>query len=143
MHDVVIRNGLVASDSGPIRCDVAVAHGRIVALGENIPNGERVIDATGLLVLPGGVDSHCHIEEPAADGSCSEESFISASTRAHAASISKPCASGSGGKQERTSKPACWMHANCAGFLSRPKPGPMTSTRFCLRPRQAGSCDGR
>ena len=80
MHDVVIRNGLVASGSGPIRCDVAVANGRIVALGENIPDGERVIDATGLLVLPGGVDSHCHIEEPAADGSRSEESFISAST---------------------------------------------------------------
>ena len=84
MHDVVIRNGLVASGSGPIRCDVAVANGRIVALGENIPDGERVIDATGLLVLPGGVDSHCHIEEPAADGSRSEESFISASTTAFA-----------------------------------------------------------
>ena len=53
MHDVVIRNGLVAAGSGPIRCDVAVAGGRIVALGENIPDGERVIDATGLLVLPG------------------------------------------------------------------------------------------
>jgi len=82
MHDVVIRNGLVATGSGPIRCDVAVAGGRIVALGENIPDGERVIDASGLLVLPGGVDSHCHIEEPAPDGSRSEESFITASTTA-------------------------------------------------------------
>ncbi|NCY24307.1 MAG: dihydropyrimidinase [Alphaproteobacteria bacterium] len=84
MHDVVIRNGLVAAGSGPIRCDVAVAGGRIVALGENIPDGGRVIDATGLLVLPGGVDSHCHIEEPAPDGSRSEESFITASTTAFA-----------------------------------------------------------
>lgn len=84
MHDLVIRNGLVATGFGPLRCDVGVAGGRIVSLGADIPGGEQVIDAAGLLVLPGGVDSHCHIEEPRPNGTCSEESFISASRSAFA-----------------------------------------------------------
>ena len=37
-----------------------------------------------LLVLPGGVDTHCHIEEPQPDGSANEESFVSASAAAFA-----------------------------------------------------------
>ncbi len=84
MHDLVIRGGLVATDSGAVRCDVGVVGGRIATLAAHIPGGDHVIDAGGLLVLPGGIDSHCHIEEPRADGGCSEETFISASRAAFA-----------------------------------------------------------
>lgn len=84
MHDLVIRGGLVATAFGVVRCDVGVADGRIATLAEHIPGGENVRDAKGLLVLPGGVDSHCHIEEPKPDGGHSEESFVTASRAAFA-----------------------------------------------------------
>ena len=84
MQDLGIRGGLVATASGATRCDVGVAGGRIATLAEHIPGGDHVIDAAGLLVLPGGVDSHCHIEEPRADGGRSEESFVTASRAAFA-----------------------------------------------------------
>jgi dihydropyrimidinase len=84
MHDLVIRGGEVVSAFGTLRCDVGIAGGRIVTLAERITDGAQVLDAGGLLVLPGGVDSHCHIEEPKADGGVSEDSFVSASHAAFA-----------------------------------------------------------
>ena len=45
-------------------------------------SGEREIDAGGLLVLPGGVDTHCHVEQLEADGSVHEEDFVTASASA-------------------------------------------------------------
>ena len=41
----------------------ASAGGRIVALAEDLPRAAKEINAAGLLVLPGGIDSHCHIEQ--------------------------------------------------------------------------------
>jgi dihydropyrimidinase len=62
-YDLVIRGGTVATAADVVRSDVGVAGGRVVALGERLAGGgSREIDATGRLVLPGGVDSHCHIE---------------------------------------------------------------------------------
>ena len=60
--DLVIRNGRVATAADVVTCDIGVAGGRIVALAENLGAGERDIDATGKLVLPGGVDGHCHLD---------------------------------------------------------------------------------
>ncbi len=84
MHELVIRGGLVATAFGALRCDIGIDGGRVITLSEHIPGGDQVIDAAGLFVLPGGVDAHCHIEEPRADGSRSEESFVSASRAAFA-----------------------------------------------------------
>ncbi len=44
--------------------------------------GERSIDAHGLLVMPGGVDSHCHIEQLQPNGGADEENFVTGSTSA-------------------------------------------------------------
>jgi len=52
--DTLIKNGTVASESGVVRQDVAIKDGRIAALGENLGEAAETIDATGLLVLPGG-----------------------------------------------------------------------------------------
>jgi len=43
-----------------------------VAVGANLA-GARTLDAGGLLVLPGGVDSHCHIEQLQPGGGADEE----------------------------------------------------------------------
>lgn len=89
-YDLALRGGQVATGFGTVRCDIGVREGRIVALAERIGDAARVIEADGLLVLPGGVDSHCHIEEVSRAGegeppvTVSEESFVSASASAFA-----------------------------------------------------------
>ena len=46
------------------RADVGVRGGKIVAIADKLTDGAREIDATGLLVLPGGIDSHVHLAQP-------------------------------------------------------------------------------
>jgi dihydropyrimidinase len=62
--DLVVRNGVVATAADTQRADIGVRGGRIVALGEGLPRGARDIDAAGRYVLPGGVDAHCHLDQP-------------------------------------------------------------------------------
>ena len=50
--ELVIKNGLVILETGEVITDVAVQGGKIVAIGQDL-SGERVIDATGLVVSPG------------------------------------------------------------------------------------------
>lgn len=66
MHELVIANGLVVNAFGTRRAHIATDGGRITALvgaSEPVPAAERVIDAAGRAVIPGGVDSHCHIAQ--------------------------------------------------------------------------------
>jgi dihydropyrimidinase len=58
--DLVVRGGTVVTAEGRARVDVGVRDGRVAALGDELP-GARVLDATGRLVLPGGVDPHVHL----------------------------------------------------------------------------------
>ncbi len=80
-YDVVIAGGTVVTPSDMFDADVAVTDGRIAAIGINL-RGERMVDATGLLVMPGGVDSHCHIEQLQEGGGADEENFVTGSTSA-------------------------------------------------------------
>ena len=83
-YDLIVRAGTVVTASDQFRADIGVRDGRIVALAEHLRDGAATLDADGLLVLPGGVDSHCHIEQLRADGSADEESFATASRAAFA-----------------------------------------------------------
>jgi allantoinase len=63
--DLVVRGGSVVTPDGVLPRDVAVVDGRIAAIGEDLPaTGTTELDATGLHVLPGGVDPHVHFNEP-------------------------------------------------------------------------------
>ena len=75
--DLVIRNGTVVTAADSFAGDVGVRGGRIVALAEDLPAAAREIDAAGLLVLPGGVDSHCHIEQLSGMGIWNADDFES------------------------------------------------------------------
>ena len=66
--DLVIYGGTVATAGGVARCDIGISGGRVVALAERLGGGERRIDASGRLVLPGGIDAHCHLDQPRAKG---------------------------------------------------------------------------
>jgi len=81
--DTVIRNGTVATASDTFKADVAIRHGRIAAIGESIDDADEIVDASGLLVLPGGIDSHVHISQPSGPGIVMADDFESA-TRAAA-----------------------------------------------------------
>ena len=67
--DLVIRGGTVATAGGVVRCDVGVRGERIAALAERLPEGRRTVDASGKLLLPGGIDAHCHLDQPPNPGS--------------------------------------------------------------------------
>jgi len=81
--DLAIRGGTVVTASDTIRCDVGIAGERIVVLGENL-SAAREIDARGLLVLPGGIDSHVHIAQPSGPGVEMADDFASATASAAA-----------------------------------------------------------
>ncbi len=80
--DLVIRNGTVITASDSFRADIGIAGGKIAVLGAGLPPAEREIDATGLLVMPGGVDAHCHVAEPAYLGAILADDFASATRSA-------------------------------------------------------------
>src|SRR3984885_8344724 len=81
-YDIVIRGGRVATVSDVFEADVAITGETIAAIGRNLPAGKREIDVRGKLVLPGGVDSHAHIEQLSAAGIMNADTFESATTSA-------------------------------------------------------------
>ena len=76
--DLLIRGGTVVGADGRCAADVGIAGGRVVALGRGLGTAARVIDAGGCLVLPGGVDSHCHIEQVSGAGLMNADTFETA-----------------------------------------------------------------
>ncbi|SIS62397.1 dihydropyrimidinase [Paracoccus saliphilus] len=59
----VIRNGTVVTADLSYKADVLIEGGKIAAIGEGL-TGDEVLDATGCLVMPGGIDPHTHMEMP-------------------------------------------------------------------------------
>ncbi|GAB2589092.1 dihydropyrimidinase [Streptomyces capparidis] len=78
MPRTVIRGGLVITAADETHADVLVEDGRVAALAAHDSDAargwtaERVIDATGLYVIPGGVDAHTHMELPFGGTSASD-----------------------------------------------------------------------
>jgi dihydropyrimidinase len=76
-YDLAIRGGTVTTASDSYRADIAVREGRIAAIAERIAGASREIDASGLIVMPGGIDSHVHLAQPAAAGLKMADDFFS------------------------------------------------------------------
>lgn len=64
LPDLVIRGGRVILPTGERTADIAVTDGTISAIGGEVQPAADVIDAQGLVVLPGVVDAHAHFNEP-------------------------------------------------------------------------------
>jgi dihydropyrimidinase len=62
--DLVVRNARVVTASDTFDCDIGIVDGRIAQLGRALGPGAREIDAAGRTVTPGGVDAHCHLDQP-------------------------------------------------------------------------------
>jgi len=81
-YDLIIRGGRVATASDLFEADIAITGETIAAVGRGLGPAKREIDARKKLVLPGGVDSHCHIEQLSAAGIMNADTFESATISA-------------------------------------------------------------
>jgi dihydropyrimidinase len=81
-YDLVLRGGTLASAAEVFEADLGIRDGVIAAIGRGLRRGREEIDAHGRIITPGGLDSHCHIEELGQDGTAQEESFASGSAAA-------------------------------------------------------------
>lgn len=67
--DLIIENGTIVTEGGAFQAALIIANGQVVAYADGASDwtaAER-IDASGLLVLPGGIDAHTHLKEPDPD----------------------------------------------------------------------------
>ncbi len=75
--DTIIRNGTVATASDTFVCDIGILDGKIASLSAGLGDAAEIIDATGLFVLPGGIDSHVHLDQPSGEGVVMADDFES------------------------------------------------------------------
>jgi dihydropyrimidinase len=81
-YDIVIRGGTLATATDVFEADLGIRGEAIAAIGLDLPAGAREIDASGRLVLPGGVDTHCHIEQLSGGGLMNADTFETATRSA-------------------------------------------------------------
>ncbi len=68
MPTVLVRNGRVVTASDSYEADLYVDGGRIALVGQGLSlPADTVLDASGCLVLPGGIDAHTHLDMPAGE----------------------------------------------------------------------------
>jgi dihydroorotase (multifunctional complex type) len=82
--DLLIADGTVITPTGRRRANIAVKEGHIASVGAERPSSADVIDASGMLVLPGGVDTHVHLMDP---GSPEREDFPTGTAAAAVAGV--------------------------------------------------------
>jgi allantoinase len=83
--DVLVSGGTVVTPDSVFKGDILVTGGRIVKVGMDLTaGGARVLDATGLFVLPGAIDGHVHMRDP---GLTEKEDFSSGTAAAAAGGV--------------------------------------------------------
>ncbi|MEM8743572.1 MAG: dihydropyrimidinase [Pseudomonadota bacterium] len=80
--DLTIRGGKIVTAAGERDGDIGVKDGVITQIADSLEPGTEDIDASGKLVLPGGIDGHCHIEQLSSFGLMNADDFYTASIAA-------------------------------------------------------------
>lgn len=80
--DLVIRNARCATAADIFEADIGVRDGVITALGKGLAAGTEELDAAGRWVLPGGIDGHCHLDQPTNDNTRMADDFLTGSRSA-------------------------------------------------------------
>jgi dihydropyrimidinase len=80
--DMTIRGGRISTAKETYFADIGINNGVIAAIGPDLPAGRTDIDASGRWVLPGGIDSHCHIEQLSGMGMMCADDFYSGTVSA-------------------------------------------------------------
>ncbi|MDB4220075.1 dihydropyrimidinase [bacterium] len=81
MYDLIVEGGTVVTATESYKGDVGIIDGKIATLGTNL-KGRKKIDATNKLVLPGGIEAHCHIAQESATGGMTSDDYQSGSVSA-------------------------------------------------------------
>lgn len=76
-YDTIIKGGTIVTAADMFAADIGIRGERIVAMAEDLGDDGTVLDATGKLVMPGGIDSHVHISQPSGDGIVMADDFES------------------------------------------------------------------
>lgn len=63
-YDLSIIGGTIVSPQGRVRLNIGVQDGIIAYIGAGMPDATETVDADGLMILPGGVDTHVHLMDP-------------------------------------------------------------------------------
>jgi dihydropyrimidinase len=74
MFDLVIANGTVVTAEATMHADLGIRSGQIVAMGGRLV-GLETLDASGLLVLPGAIDEHVHLQMPMGEFASSDDFY--------------------------------------------------------------------
>lgn len=82
IYDLVIKGGTIATASDTYEADIGIRDGRIVAVADDLSDADETIDASGKLVLPGGIEAHCHIEQESGMGIMGADDYQSGSISA-------------------------------------------------------------
>lgn len=81
-YDLVVKGGTVVTEGESVPAEIGVRDGRIVAIAETLDGGDEIVDARGKLVLPGGIEAHCHIAQESANGVMTADDYESGSISA-------------------------------------------------------------
>jgi len=77
LYDLAITGGTVVLPEGPAKVNVGVRDGLIARVGTGALKARTTVDAGGRLVLPGGIDSHCHMDQQPWEGRSTADDFRS------------------------------------------------------------------
>ena len=80
-HDLVIKDGKLVTANETFIADIGIKDGKIVTLGENL-EGEDAINAAEKLVMPGGIEAHCHIAQESGMGVMTSDDYETGSISA-------------------------------------------------------------
>jgi dihydropyrimidinase len=80
--DLTVRGGRISTDRETFFADIGVTDGVITAIAPALPAGRRDVDARDRWVLPGGIDSHVHIEQLSGMGMMCADDFYSGTVSA-------------------------------------------------------------
>ncbi|MFN2290566.1 MAG: dihydropyrimidinase [Anaerolineae bacterium] len=82
MFDLAIANGTLVTAEGTARADLGIRDGQIAALGRRLV-GLETIDASDMLVLPGAIDEHVHLQMPVGEFASSDDFYSGTAAAAH------------------------------------------------------------
>ena len=94
--DVIFKNGKIVTENGIKYCDLGVSDGKISAIGDLDNDAKIIEDASDLLILPGGVDAHVHIDQPSGPDVEMADNFQSATKSAAPTPCPRSAATGKG-----------------------------------------------
>ncbi|MEH6690441.1 MAG: dihydropyrimidinase [Pseudorhizobium pelagicum] len=82
--DLAIRGGTIVTATDMYKADIGISGDKITVIADRVGAATREIDASGLYVMPGGIDSHVHVAQPQGPGIMLADDFASATASAAA-----------------------------------------------------------